>query len=407
MMSSSAIGSPEVFLPVNWADGMKINKDHFRAEQQAYNWQQALHSRAALNGSNYGLFPTGDPHPGRPVVITTDNQQQVSMRLPACQAITPGGYLVYLREGSVTGEHRMTTPVPAPVPSPIPAPALSLPYAGLAANDAEYLVVLTVNPYNRLPAGTPDLQESQLRSPFTAPTYRLTLVDIRDAGRGTPGDFFLPLGRIRVSDGKLLPDEDYIPPCTCIAAHPALTEWHAELEEFFGQMESFVLRIQQKIVQKGQQNDLAAVVGDLCNTIAPWLAGEYQRVLLEYLSQPPVRAIAGLAGLARLLKNRLDVYAGALKDELLNYFADWCGIQQGEWESVLTAASTIRYDHAQIREALRPMDAFTDFMLRLFASLAALEYIGKKREAGIFVKEHLVVPAEEAPTARRRSFLAE
>ena len=398
MMSSSAIGSPEIFLPVNWTDGMKINKDHFRAEQQAYNWQQALHSRAGLNDSNYGLFPTGDLHPGRPVVITTDNQQQVSMRLPACQAITPGGYLVYLREGSVTtGENRMTTPVPA----------LNLPYALLAASDAEYLVVLAVDPYNRIPTGTPDMQESQLRSPFTAPTCRLTLVDIRDAGRGTPGDFFLPLGRIRVSEGKVLPGEDYIPPCTCIAAHPILTGWHAELEQFFGQMESFVLRIQQKIVQKGQQNDLAAVVGDLCNTIASSLAGEYQRVLLEYAFQPPVRAIAGLAALARLLKNRLDVYAGTLKDELLNYFADWCGIQQGEWESVLTAASTVRYDHAQIREALRPMDAFTDFMRRLFASLAALEYIGKKREAGIFVKEHLVVPAEEAPTPRRRSFLAE
>jgi Bacterial Type VI secretion, VC_A0110, EvfL, ImpJ, VasE len=397
MMSSSAIGSPEIFLPVNWTDGMKINKDHFRAEQQAYNWQQALHSRAALNDSNYGLFPTGDTHVGRPVVITTDNQQQVSIRLPACQAITPGGYLVYLREGSIAGERRMTTPMPA----------LSLPYAGLAANDAEYLVMLAVDPYIRIPAGTPDMQESQLRSPFTAPTYRLTLVDIRDAARGTPADFFLPLGRIRVSEGKVLSDEDYVPPCTCMAAHPVLTEWHAELEQFFGKMESFVLRIQQKIVQKGQQNDLAAVVVDLCNTIASMLAGEYQRVLLEYASQPPVRAIAGLAGLARLLKNRLDVYAGALKDELLNYFADWCGIQQGEWESVLTAASTVRYDHAQIREALRPMDACIDFMLRLFASLAALEYIGKKREAGIFVKEHLVVPAEEAPTARRRSFLAE
>ncbi|GGB00731.1 hypothetical protein GCM10011511_25010 [Puia dinghuensis] len=390
---------------------MKINKDHFRADQHANHWQQAMHSRALLSETCYGLFYTGEPQPMRPIVITTDNQQQVAMRLLACQAITPGGHLVYVREDSVTAEDRITATIPG----------LSMPYAQLAAADAEYAIVLTVNPYHRVPTGRPDVEESQLRPPFTAPAFELQLVECRDMRSGggrsdgvrsdgvrseKAGDLFLPLGRIRVSEGRVLPDEDYIPPCTSVAAHPALTEWHAGLEQFYGLMESYVLRILQKTVQKNQQNDLAAVVGDLCTTMGPYLAGEYQRVLLEYRSQPPVRMVSGVAGLARLLKNRLDVYTGGLKDELLNYFAEWCTIQQGEWESVMTAASTVRYDHADIRAALRQMDAFTGFTLRLFASLAALEYIGKKREAGIFVKEHLVVPAEELP-ARRRSFLAD
>jgi hypothetical protein len=171
-------------------------------------------------------------------------------------------------------------------------------------------------------------------------------------------------------------------------------------------MEGSVLRIQQKMVQKGQQNELAVLVGDLCNAMAVYQAGEYQRVLAEYRMQPPVRMIAGLAGLARLMKNLLDIYTGTPKDDLLNYFAEWCHVQQGEWDATMTAASTLRYDHADIRGALRVMDGFIGFTLRLFNSLAALEYIGKKREAGIFVKEHLVVPAEELP-ARRKSFLAE
>jgi hypothetical protein len=114
-----------------------------------------------------------------------------------------------------------------------------------------------------------------------------------------------------------------------------------------------------------------------------------------------------VAALARLLKNRLDVYTGPLKDELLNYFAEWCNINQGEWETVTTGLSNFRYDHRNIREALRQADAFIQLLIRLFSSLAALEYIGKKREAGIFVKEHLVVPAEELPAPRRKSFLAE
>ncbi|HEY4111045.1 type VI secretion system baseplate subunit TssK [Puia sp.] len=397
MTSSSAIGSPELYLPVNWADGMKINKDHFRADQRANHWQQAMHTRAGLSAVSYGLFPSGEPQPGRPVVVTTDNQQRVMIRLIGCQAVTYGGHLVFVREGSVMGEDALTAEIPG----------LNIPYAQMATSDAEYFVMLAVNPYSRVPAGRPDMTESQLRPPFTAPAYRLELVDCRELSRETPGDFFLPLGRIRVSDGKVLPDEEYIPPCTAVNAHPTLAEWHAELESFFGMMESYVLRIQQKMVQKGQQNELAMLVGELCDAMAIYLAGEYQRVLLEYRSQPPVRMIAGMAALARLMKNRLDVYTGMPKDDLLSYFAEWCQVQQGEWDATLTAAATLRYDHADIRAALRQLDGFIAFTLRLFGSLAALEYIGKKREAGIFVKEHLVVPAEEMPAARRKSFLAD
>ena len=397
MTSSSAIGYPEAFLPVNWADGMKINKDHFRAEQHANHWQQARHSASMLSANNYGLFSAGEPQLTRPVVITTDNQQQVSIRLLACEAITPGGHLIHIRENAITREQPMAATIAG----------LSVPYAQLAAADADYYVMLAVNPYDRLPTGAPDMEESQLRPPFTAPGYQLQLVNCRGSHRETAGEYYLPLGRIRVSEGRVLPDEDYIPPCTTTLAHPALAEWHSGLEQFFGSMESYVLRIQQKIAQKNQQNDLAFVVGDLCNTIAPHLACEYQRVLLEYRHLPPIRMITGTAALARLLKNRLDVYTGTLKDELLNYFAEWCNIQQGEWDAITTNLSNCRYDHRNIREALRQADLFINLMLRLFSSLAALEYIGKKREAGIFVKEHLVVPAEEIPTPRRKSFLAE
>jgi hypothetical protein len=397
MTSSSAIGYPEVYLPVNWADGMKINKDHFRAEQQAGSWQLSRHSASALNATNYGLFTTGEPQHIKPVVITTDNQQQVSIRLLACQAITRGGHLIHVQESAATQEQL----------TPAAIPGLSVPYSVLSAADADYYVMLTVNPYHRVPTGAPDMEESQLRPPYTAPGYQLQLVNCRDNNRETAGEYYLPLGRIRVSEGRVLPDEDYIPPCTSTIAHPALSEWHAGLEQFFGSMESYVLRIQQKIVQKNQQNELAFVVGDLCNTISPYLACEYQRVLMEYRYLPPIRMVAGAAALSRLLKNRLDIYTGPLKDELLNYFAEWCNIQQGEWEAVTTGLSNCRYDHRNIREALRQTDGFIHLMLRLFSSLAALEYIGKKREAGIFVKEHLVVPAEEMPAPRRKSFLAE
>lgn len=380
---------------MNWADGMKINKDHFRGDQQASSWQQAMHTRAFLNEHNYGLFPSGRSYGGgKHIVLTTDNQQQVTIRLLACDAITSGGHLVHIRDGEMTQEDALMVVVPG----------LQIPYAQLASTDGEYYVMLVVNPFNRVPVGQPDVEETQLRPPYTAPAYSLHLMDIRDKNTG---DFHLPLGRIKVSEGKVLADEEYIPPCTSAAAHRELTEFHADIEHFFGSMESYVLRIQQKIIQKHQQNDLSLIIGEICNAIGIYLCGEYQRVLLEYGSQPPVYMVAGTAGLARLMKNRIDIHTGPAKDELLSYFAEWCGITQTEWESAITSLSNFRYDHMNIREAVRTVQQYTQLTLRLFNILASLEYIGRKREAGIFVKEHLVVPAEELPAPRRKSFLAE
>jgi predicted component of type VI protein secretion system len=386
------------YLPVNWADGMKINKDHFRSDQQASSWQQSMHSSALLNEHNYGLFPTGLQPYGKNIILTTDNQQQVTIRLLACHAITPGGYLIHIQESTPTAADALMHTLPN----------LQVPYAQLTSADTEYYVMLAVNPFNRVPVGQPDMEESQIRQPYTAPSYSLHLVDIRDNSTGgSPLSFHLPLGRIRISEGKLLTDEEYIPPCTSAAAHPALAEFHTDLEHFFGSMETYVLRIQQKIIQKHQQNDLSSIIGELCHAMNVYLCGEYQRVLLEYKHQPPIRMMAGIAGLARLMKNKVDIHTGPARDELLGYFSEWCGITQTEWESALTSLSNFRYDHRNIRTAVQTVEQFTTLTLRLFHTLASLEYIGRKREAGIFVKEHLVVPAEELPAPRRKSFLAD
>jgi len=399
----------KVYLPVNWTDGMKINKHHFRAEQQACNWQLSMVSRAWLNEYNYGLFSQAGPGAGwgssgmgRPLVVTTDNQQQVSVRLLSCQALTPGGHLVFFgEEGTVTGAAGGAGTGDAGVNG------LQMPYADLAAANADYYVVLAVDPYDRQPVGQPDTGESQLRAPFTAPSYSLQLVPRQDMPAGRPAEFYLPVGKIKVREGKVLTDEEYIPPCTSTAAHPALVEIHATLEHFFGSMELHVLRIQQKIIQKRQQNNLASVILELCDKMNTYMSGEYQRLLQEYKHQPPVYMFRSVAGLARLMKNSLDVYAGTVKDELLAYFADWCGVTQGGLESASVSLCNHRYNHIEIREAVRQVLQFTGLVLPLFDSLAALDYIGKKKEAGIFVKEHLVVPGEEVPVVRRRSFLAE
>lgn len=387
-----------IYLPVNWADGMKINKNHFIAEQQATVWQQSKLAAATLHPFNYGIILQQQLHKSRQQLsVTTDNQQQVSVRLLSCHAITPGGHLISFDDETTSQDHLLNGIVNG----------LQVPYDQLIATETTYYVVVSVNPYQRIPAGEPNVEETQLRPPHTVPTYQLQLVPVREWAQVQASGFHLPVGKIKTHAGKVLVDEDYIPPCTVAAASPRLIDLHVSLEEFYASMELNILQILQKIIQKRQQNDLASVVMELSDKMSSYMSGEYQRLLQLNLYQPPIHMLQGVAGLARLVKNTIDVYTGTLKDELLNYFNDWCGINQGELETTATQLSTLRYAHHDIAAAVEATQQFTRMLGQLFSSLAGLDYIGKKKEAGIFVKEQLLVPDQEIVVRRRTSFLAD
>jgi len=67
------------------------------------------------------------------------------------------------------------------------------------------------------------------------------------------------------------------------------------------------------------------------------------------------------------------------------------------------------YDHLNIPASLSRIAGFTSTISQLFHQLARLEYIGKRKDAGIFVKEEALTPGGvTAPVvSKRRSFLAE
>ena len=104
----------------------------------------------------------------------------------------------------------------------------------------------------------------------------------------------------------------------------------------------------------------------------------------------------------------MDYYAGTSKDELISYCTEWCGVSQGELETAITTVCNYQYNHLDINDALDKVLRFTQIISSLFASLSRLEYIGKKKESGIFVKEQVLIPQNEAaPVKKRRSFLAD
>lgn len=386
------------YMPVNWVDGMKINKNHFIEQQQAGLFQQAVAMRSFLNNHNYGLLPAADvTRAGVKIWLNIDNQQHVHARIMECNAITRGGYSIALNNDTSLESHELNARVPG----------LSLPFSDLSGKQSAYYVVLAMDPFKRVPAGAANPEEVPFRLPYTAPAYKLLLLPEEETSINTLGDFQLPVGKLLVEDQRVFLDEQYIPPCAAVNSHRALLELHAELEQFFARMELNAVQIIQKIFQKKQQNDLSLQVQQICEKMLVYMAPVYTQLRLAGLYTPPVELISAASGLARLFKNTLDLFMGTGKEELINYFTEWCGISQGELEDVITSFCNHQYDHLDIGQALEKATRFTQVALRLFNSLAALDYIGKKKEAGIFVKEQLMVPEEETVVRKRRSFLAD
>jgi hypothetical protein len=269
-------------------------------------------------------------------------------------------------------------------------------------------VVLSIDPYERVPFGTADPKETPPRMPFTMPVYYLNLLPAAETSAISLGNFQVPVGKVVVEEQLVRLVENYIPPCTAVNSHYELLEVHAGLEQFFGQMELYALQIIQKILQKKQQNELADAIYKISENLTTFTATEYSNFKMSYIYQPPVFMITAVAGMARLIKNTMDYYIGTSKDELISYCTEWCGVSQGELETAITTLCNYQYNHLDINDALEKALKFTQIISSLFGSLARLEYIGKKKESGIFVKEQVLIPqTENVPVKKRRSFLAD
>ncbi len=386
------------FLPVNWVDGMKINKSHFIAQDNAVTYQQAQHTSCLVDQLNYGILPpVGDRNDGVKLFISTDNQKRIQVRIQQCRAITAGGYYIEFNEDTAINGNNLISPV---VSEPVTL-------RDLKAKATQFYIVLTINPYKRLPFGLAAEGETPPRIPFTVPSLQLDIIPVADVARNVLGPNQLPVGKMTVEAQHVSLEEEYIPPCTSVGSHPELLEIQAGLEQFYSKMELYALQIIQKIIQKKQSNEMSVIVQKICDNISLFTASQLAELKSVGIVQRPVYTVSRVAALARVIKNTLDCFLGSGKEELINYFNEWCNIGQGELEATIGDLSTLQYDHLDINDSITKVAQFTKTISKLFYQLSRLEYIGKRKEAGIFVKEEVIKNGQEASVQRRRSFLAD
>lgn len=381
--------------PVNWIDGMKINKGHFIAQDNA--WTDALQEVGALTTSPIRFGILAATYPGEDtfnVKLSLDNQQTLRVSLLACQGVTPGGVKINLP--AFQGYSRAATDG---------APALSFSFSFQEAKAATlWWVILTVNPFDRQPAGNPDLAENPPRYPYVLPTCSLQIVSEQEYNQFMYHPYALTVGKVLVNGNNVTVDYDYIPPCYSLSASPDLVNLHAEIDQFLARLEILCSQVVQKIFQKDQQNEISRLVLFLCDRVILYLGQAITHLRWMMLHESPAALFQCVANLARVMKNTIDLRIGSGKDLLVNYLSDWSELKQGELESILTGMANIRYDNNDINRNIGQITLFVETTRRLFEKLNTLEFIGKQKESGPFVKEEKFDKTEAPEVSTRRRF---
>lgn len=383
------------YLPVNWIDGMKINKGHFIAQDDA--WRDALNDVSSVNVSHvrFGVLPSSsEGEENFNVRIALDNQNVLRVTVLACQAVTPGGIRINLpvtnNTENITADNDAN-------------PSVSFPFSD-TKSEAQWWVVLIIHPFQKKPVGSPDLAENPPRYPFLLPTYSVEVVSDSQYNQFAYHPYALTIGKVVANGNDVRVESDYIPPCYSTDADDDLKTLHAELDNFLATLEVRCSQIVQKIYKKNQQNEISELVQFLCDRLMIYLSTAITQMRWITLYESPASLFAAIVSLARLMKNTIDLRIGSGKEEMLNYLSEWSELKQGELESMLTSLANINYDNNDINKNISKITRFIKVTATLFETLSKLEFIGKKKDSGIFVKEEQHGFTDSQTKGRRRFF---
>jgi len=384
--------------PVNWVDGMKITRRHF-TETDHFVLDHLRDTVAlGLRPDRYGLLPTtnelGSPAAFE-LLLSVDAQHEVQARLTQCRAITAGGVRIEI------------TPSSAPLTVRTSLGQLLTAFGLTATEGLRFSVVLTVNPFERVPTGPPDPAELPPRHPYTRPGYQLSVVPAAQLGSQASATFALVVGELRYAEGALRPVAQYIPPSLALASHPALLQALHQLDFQLTELETDAFKIIHKVkLRADKRSPLADLVRELAERTVLALAQQLTTLRLLASQQPPSYLLDALLRAAKQIKTSLDMLTEAEREELLKYCEQWSEAPPATLLAALQAAVALTYDHHRVHEHLQQQQQLWQLLGLVFRQLSQLEYIGKNREGWqtfinenpVFHRGPIITPVPEPPT---------
>ena len=194
--------------PVNWVDGMRVSAKDFADTDQA--WIDAVRDVrvSILQGMQYGLLPALRDYRDEtayPKLLFDASRSMLT--LLECRAITEGGYRIEITENLY---NTYKTPV-------------SLPSVRLDARE-DLEVFVTVYPNKKQPVGEMTT-DAPPRHAKTTSLYELSVLAKSD-GMALPGMNHLKIAEYRWANNTYVQNDQFIPPCMTLNAHPKLMERH-------------------------------------------------------------------------------------------------------------------------------------------------------------------------------------
>jgi hypothetical protein len=377
-----------IYLPVNWIDGMKISRAHFQQTENYFTEQLRDGTAQQLTDYNFGILPA---ERSLDLAVFCDLNQQISVELNSCKAITPNGSRIQVATQDAVKINASFKDIAGK-------------YGLQTAQSQNLYIIITVNPFERISFGEPPANENPPRHPHTRPDQRLDLV---------PAEYInsiqlansLVIGKITYQNGELLFDKEFIPSCTAVNSMPVLLDWYIKFRQLLETWEQYCIRIIQKInskTQAQQPNALATNIQHLSEKILEQLV--LQKLPFQWFihKSAPIYMCALLLQNIQYVFTVLKCYAEKDREELLNYFTEWTEIQAGSFDNQTLRVLQIQYNHYDTGQTLSEIMGIYDFYIQLFQKLAQLEFIGKRKGQNIFVIEQQVPSpnSTEKPNSR-------
>lgn len=354
---------------VNWVDGMKVNKSHFIGQENHFTARINDISDNYLDNNNYGLLPhKGDTGKFLDINTIIDNQNYLKVNIDSCHAITPGGYRIEIskedpEQGDFTIRNVETT------------------YDLASAKDDTLFMIISIDPYTRIPDGKADPSEYPLRLPYVNPQYNLHLMQSEQLAGSELGPNMLIVGKLAIINNKPEVDEAYIPPCTSIDSHPKLIDFYSYIDQNMSTLEKNTAKIIYDINEKRETNILTDIVTFITENLLYFISTNITRLRWLLKSKPPVYTIEFIVSLARVLKNAFDIRTAEEKEVLLNYFSEHFNIVPSRFKQLLDNTIGMKYDHSEIYHSIEKTEDFINVISLLFNELSKMELIAGKKKA--------------------------
>lgn len=352
---------------VNWVESMDVDYNHL-VQLEDYFIERLGDSRAiALTSYNYGLLPSRD---GRSASSEFEISERVTgkveIRLMRCNALTAEGcriaynpkqsdYLLYTHTFDYEKSRN--------------------------ENEIEYWdVILTVDPFKRIPTGIPDEEATPPRHPDATEHYRLSIAPKGKVNRDQLGFYHLVIGRIRQKGGRFEVDTNYIPPCSKMSSHSELLRYYERFGIYLNDIERASKIIIAKIRNRSQNSPMADHICFICQDMMRYIASIYFSYRNVGREATPVEIVNYFSTLAHTCYISLNFMSKVDKEELLKYFYEWSDVTPGSFDELLADTLGTIYEHNSIRTVMLQMESFLSTLSELWLKLSSLEYIGQHKE---------------------------